>query len=171
MAPRIASSSFDSQGVCASSDIGIVFPGHSEAKGSKPTGFPKQPEGSQSLPIAVTAVRTGEASPNQQSSGQMADGVWIGIGLGTVILLTAIAGSIWWMISRRPQEIEKEMSDSLEFVTETDEELILPLTIGGGLSRMCGDRRECEDSEAVRDSERASIGGEISQFFEESLAK
>jgi hypothetical protein len=51
--------------------------------------------------------------------------VWIGIVLGAVVLFAAIAVAIWCLIWRRSQKTDEEISDSLEFVAETDEQILL----------------------------------------------
>jgi hypothetical protein len=67
---------------------------------------------------------------------------WIGItiGLAGVALLVAIAVAIRGLISKRSQATNEAISNSLSFVTETDEQILLAATLGGRLPRPNGGR-------------------------------
>jgi hypothetical protein len=76
-----------------------------------------------SLPKEATVLRSVDVSENRQSASMISRGGWMGIGFGVIALLAAIAVAIWLVISRQRQELSEELPSSMEFVTETDEEL------------------------------------------------
>jgi hypothetical protein len=106
-------------------DLATLYPEQADGKRSEPREVSTETEDSRSLSLSteVTVLRGGDVSGNEQSGAMISGGAWIGIGLGVIALLAAITVTIWLMISRRREELSEELPSSMEFVTETDEEL------------------------------------------------
>jgi hypothetical protein len=156
------------QTICAGSDIGSLpvvvidlgrlSPTQPDGKGSERTDAPPESEDSQSLSNGMTISGGGNASENRQSTTTMSAGGWIGIGLGTIALLAAIALMVWLLISRRRQELSEELPSSMEFVTETDEEL----------GRLCGRMPDGTGLNDLGDGTQFAGGDAAVEAFDES---
>jgi hypothetical protein len=141
-------------------DLGQLSLEQADGKRSEWTKVSTESEDSLSLssPGEVTVLRGGDVSENQQSAGMISGGVWIGIGLGVIALLAAIAVVIRFVISRRRQELSEELPSSMEFVTETDEEL----------GRLCGRAEEGKELDDLGDGPPFAAGDAPGHVLEEA---
>jgi hypothetical protein len=141
-------------------NFGPLSPEQAYAKGSGWTEVSAQIEGSLSLslPGEVTVLRGGAVSENEHSADTISGVAWIGIGVGVIALLAAIALAIWLGISRRRQELSEELPSSMEFVTETDEEL----------GRLCGRMQGGTEWADLGNGPPFAVGDPPVHVFEES---
>jgi hypothetical protein len=127
-------------------------------RGSEPTDLGGRSPKSLPLSIDLGISGAGEVSQNQQWSGTMSAGHWIGIVLGIVILLVAIAVTMWCVMARDKQELSEEISVSMEFGVEACEEVHLALKINGRVACVCDGPDGFPHSDDMKDDMKDATG-------------
>jgi hypothetical protein len=152
----------------------IIDPGQlSPAKGleteAQRTDLSVETGRSLSLTVEGRISGTDLASQVSSSNRTLSGGIWIGMGLGLVILLAGSAMLMWWVMRRRKGEVSDETPSSMDFGVETDEESRLAAAGARLLSATWTAMEAFGPSDDMRDAGPVSLRGTSDHVFEESF--